>query len=213
MTENEEYLYNHFLIGIKSGFESLEDIINDALEAVEEEGWESEISEEWIRKTFSQEYAKHEEAAKTWSKPTDTDRLRQAFDNLCRDKIIALHNAGYETADAIYDAGSVWKDAEDMGITPLGYCYYHGQDLERAIEDNILMIGFYGATENNDKEAIIVGNKVAKALKEVGFDIEWNGSAQKRISIPDFQWQNVFVSHEDIDEKWGYDRVLKLMEG
>ena len=46
MTENEKYLYDHFLISIKSGFESLEDIITEAIEAVEDEGWESEISEE-----------------------------------------------------------------------------------------------------------------------------------------------------------------------
>ena len=43
MTENEKYIYDHFLISIKSGFESLEDIIDDALEAIEEEGWQREI--------------------------------------------------------------------------------------------------------------------------------------------------------------------------
>lgn len=43
MTENVKYIYDHFLISIKSGFESLEDIIDDALEAIEEEGWQREI--------------------------------------------------------------------------------------------------------------------------------------------------------------------------
>lgn len=212
MTENEKYLYDHFLISIKSGFEALEDIINDALEAVEDEGWESEISEEWIRKTFEREYKKNEDESKTWQHPTDTEKLRVVFDTLCKEKIVALHNAGYTQSDAIYDVQDVWKDLEDEGIKPIGYCYYHGQDLERVIETGTLCIGFYGEKEKNDKEAILVGNKVATALKEAGFTIDWNGSASKRIEIQDFKWQNIFTSDDDVDEKWGYDRVLQLME-
>ncbi|MFV0313126.1 MAG: DUF6891 domain-containing protein [Dysgonomonas sp.] len=212
MTENEKYLYDHFLISIKSGFEALEDIINDALEAIEDEGWESEISEEWVRETFEREYKKNKDESRTWQHPTDTEKLRVVFDTLCKEKIVALHNAGYTQSDAIYDVQDVWKDLEDEGIKPIGYCYYHGQDLERVIETGTLCIGFYGEKEKNDKEAIIIGNKVATALKDAGFTIDWNGSASKRIEIQDFKWQNVFTSDDDVEEKWGYGRVLQLME-
>lgn len=211
MTENEEFIFDRFLISIKSGFESLEDIIAETLETVEDEGWENEIGEEWIQENVIREYEKHSQTSKTWQQPTDPERLRQAFDSLCQQQIIALHNAGYETSDAVYEASDIWKDAEDEGLTPIGYCYYHGQDLERAIEDDLLMIGFYGATENNEKEAIIIGNKVVAALQAVGFEIDWNGSAKKRIAIRNFKWQNVFVSHDDVEERWGYDRILNLM--
>lgn len=211
MTENEEFIFDRFLISIKSGFESLEDIIAETLETVEDEGWENEIGEEWIQENVTREYEKHSQTSKTWQQPTDPERLRQAFDSLCQQQIIALHNAGYETSDAVYEASDIWKDAEDEGLTPIGYCYYHGQDLERAIEDDLLMIGFYGATENNEKEAIIIGNKVVAALQAVGFEIDWNGSAKKRIAIRNFKWQNVFVSHDDVEERWGYDRILNLM--
>lgn len=211
MTENEEYIFDHFLISIKSGLQSLEDIIADTLEAIEDEGWQNEISEEWVRENVQREYDKNIQASKSWQHPTDPDRLREAFDSLCREKVIALHNAGYETSDAIYDAGDVWKDAEDEGITPIGYCYYHGQDLERVIETDVLVIGFSGARENNDKEAIIIGNKVVAALKNVGFNVEWNGSAKKRIEIHEFKWDNVFTTDEDVEEKWGYDHILQLM--
>ena len=212
MTENEKYLYDHFLISIKSGFEALEDIINDALEAVEDEGWGSEISEEWLRETFERAYKRHEDESKTWQHPTDTEKLRLVFDKLCKEKIVALHNAGYTQSDAIYDVQDVWKDLEDEGAKPIGYCYYHGQDLERVIETGTLCIGFYGEKEKNDKEAILIGNKVAAALKDAGFAIDWNGSASKRIEVLDFKWQNIFTSDDDVEEKWGYDRVLQLME-
>lgn len=212
MTENEKYLFDHFLISIKSGFESLDDIITDALEAVEDEGWESEIHEKWIRETLGSEYTKNEAESKSWTYPTDTEKLHSVFDNLCKQKIVALHNAGYTQSDAIYDVQSVWQDLEDNGVKPVGYCYYHGQDLERVIETGTLCIGFYGEKEKNDKEAIIIGHKIVSLLKEQGFSVEWDGSASKRIEIHDFNWQNLFTSDEEIEEKWGYDRVLELME-
>lgn len=212
MTENEKYIFDHFRVSIKSGFESLEDIISNALETIEDEGWEREISEDWVRETLTREYAKNLEASKTWQHPTDTEKLHQAFDSLCRQGIIALHNAGYTTSDAVYDAQDMWTDAEDDGLTPIGYCYYHGQDLERVIQTGELMIGFSGAKANNDKEAIIIGHRIVKALQEAGFEVAWNNTASSRIKVPDFHWRNVFVSEEEVDENWGYDRVLKVMK-
>lgn len=211
MTENEKYLYDHFLTSIKSGFESIEDIIENALEEVEDEGWENEISEDWIRETITREYSKNEAESKKWSHPTDPERLHAVFDKLCKNRIVALHNAGYTQSDAIYDVQDVWKDLEDEGMKPIGYCYYHGQDMERVIETGTLCIGFYGEKENNDKDAIAIGNKVASALKEAGFTIEWNGTASRRIEIPDFKWQNVFTSDEEVEDTWGYERIFKLM--
>ncbi len=211
MTENEEYILDHFLIDIKSGFESLEDIIESTIEIVEEEGWESEISETWIRENVTRQYNKNLEKSKTWEHPTDTEKLHQAFDNLCRENIIALHNAGYTQSEAVYDVQEIWSDAEDNGMKPVGYCYYHGQDLERVIEDNELMIDFYGAKPNNDKEAILIGRKVVAALENAGLTVEWNNTASSRIRVLNFNWQNVFTSYEDVEENWGYDRVLKIM--
>ncbi len=211
MTENEKYLYDRFLISIKSGFESLEDIIDGEIEAVEDEGWENEISEEWLRKTITDEYQKHEVESKNWQRPTDTDKLHAVFDKLCREKIVALHNAGYTQSDAIYNVQDVWEDIEDSGVKPVGYCYYHGQDLERVIETGVLCIGFYGEKEKNEKEAILIGNKVVAALKDEGFTIEWNNTASRRIEVHNFKWQNAFTTDEDVDEKWGYDRVIELM--
>lgn len=212
MTENESYLYEHFLISIKSGFESLEDIIDGAMEAVEEEAWESEISEEWVREVLGREYARNEEESKNWQHPTDTEKLRAAFDNLCKDGIVALHNAGYTLSEAVYDCQEMWQHLEDADVKPIGYCYYHGQELERVIEEGTLLIGFDGEKPKNDKEAIIIGHKIVNQLKEQGFSVKWDGTASKRIEVQDFNWQNAFTSYEDIEEKWGYDRVFGLMQ-
>lgn len=211
MTENEKYIYDNFMNSIKSGFLSLDDVIDETLQAVEDEGWEREISEDWIREHVTREYEKLVAESKQWDRPTDVDKLLNVFDKLCREKIVALHNAGYTTSEAIEDVMDVWHNLEDEGVNPIGYCYYHGQDLERVIESGYLYIGFYGKKENNDKEAIIIGNKVTAALKEAGFTVEWNNMASSRIEVVNFSWQNLYTSDEDVDEKWGYDRVMKLM--
>lgn len=211
MTENEEYIFQHFLISIKSGFQSLEDIIDDTLEVVEDEALGSEISDDWVRENVRREYEKHLSESKSWQHPTDTERLHKVFDELSSQHIVALHNAGYTTSDAIYDVQEVCKDIEDAGTHPVGYCYYHGQDMERVIEDGNLLIGFYGVKANNDKEAIIIGRKIVNALEKEGFDVNWNGTASSRIEIPVFNWHNLFVSHDDVDENWGYDRTVRIM--
>lgn len=211
MTENEKSVYESFMNSIKSGFSSLEDIIDDTLEIVEDEGWETEITGEWINEHVTREYNKHAEESKTWQKPTDPDRLVAVFNKLRGQKILALHNAGYTQQDALYDVKEVWEDLEDVDVHPVGYCYYHGQDIERAIEDEILCLGFYGKKEKNDKEAIMIGNIVVNALKEAGFEVSWNNTAIKRIEIQNFKWHNAFTSYDEVEEKWGYDQVIGVM--
>lgn len=211
MTENEKSVYESFMNSIKSGFSSLEDIIDETLEIVEDEGWETEITGEWINEYVTREYNKHAEDSKIWQRPTDPDRLVAVFDKLRRHKIVALHNAGYTQQDALYDIKEVWEDLEDVDVHPIGYCYYHGQDIERAIEDEILCLGFYGKKEKNDKEAIMIGNIVVNALKEAGFEINWNNTATKRIEIQNFRWHNAFTSYDEVEEKWGYDQAIKIM--
>lgn len=211
MTENEKYIYDHFLISIKSGFESLEDIIAGAIEAVEDEGWQREISEDWIRETLTREYELNEAASKTWVKNTDPERLLKVFDTLCAQNILAVHNVGYTDSEAIYDIEDIWQDLEDEGAQPKGFCYYHGQDLERAIETGELMLGFGGKKEKNEKEAIAIGNIITSVFQDAGFDVEWNHTATERIKILDFNWQNAFTSYEEVEEKWGHDKVFTLM--
>lgn len=212
MTENEKYLYDHFLISIKSGFESLEDIIEGAIEIIEDEGWQREISEGWVREILTKEYQKHEKASQFWSIETDTKKLNDVFNALCEKGILALHNVGYTTSEALYDIEDVRNALEDDDVYLMGFCYYHGQDLERVIEEEELVIGFGSVKGKNEKEAISIGNIVAATLKDAGFKVRWNNTAGGRITIVDFKWYNHFTSYEEVEKKWGHDRVFDLMK-
>ena len=211
MTENEKYIFDYFMTGIKSGFQLLDDIIDETLEVVEDEGWEKEISEDWVEKNVECEYEKHKQESETWQHPTDTEKLILAFNTLRKEKIIALHNAGYTQSEAIEDVSDMWQRLEDKGVQPVGYCYYHEQDLKRAINGGGLMIGFYGKKEKNDKEAIIIGHKVVAALEAAGLEVIWNKTASKRIEIPNFEWRNICIFGEETDNKWRHKNVLEMM--
>lgn len=211
MTENEKYIFDHFIISIKAGFESLEDIIANAQDMVDDEGWGHEVTEVWIREVLTREYNKNQEASKSWSHPTDLDRLQVVFDTLSSLRIIALHNAGVDASDAMFDVQDIWIDAEDEGLSPVGYCFYSEEDLEQAINEDQLDLHFGGAKENDDKKSILIGNIIREELTKAGFEVSWNNTASQPISIVNFNWQNAFVSDEDADEKWTYDRTLVNM--
>jgi hypothetical protein len=68
------------------------------------------------------------------------------------------------------------------------YCFYHGQDVARAIDCHGLMIAF-GALDDDPAGGIEVGRRIAQALSGAGFDVAWNGSFNERIGLPKFVWQ------------------------
>lgn len=210
MSENQQKIYSWILAKIKMGFEPMEDIIAIAIESVEDEGWSGEISEEWIQLTVETEYQMHLKASQIWKHPTDTERIAVVFDNLRREKIVALHNAGYTNSDALYDVREVFGELEEMGLQPIGYCYYHEQDLERVVgpEGGNLLIGFYGVEDNADN-ALLVAHKIVEQLTLNEFTVKWDQTAATRIEVEKVGWAKVYK--EEDEEKWSHDRVYELM--
>lgn len=94
-----------------------------------------------------------------------------------------------------------------MGVKPTGFCYYHTQDLERAVDKNIknLYLGFDSVSQN-DNEALQVANRIVTKLKETGFELDWNGSVDQRIEIKNINWQKI-----PDDENWGAERVISIL--
>ena len=144
MTENEAFIYESIENQVRMGFLSLEEIKDNILEEIEDNEFENEISEDWAINQIETEWQSRFDESKTWEHPTDTDRLITAFDDLCDNNIIALHNAGYTTSDGEYEVVEVERELRKHNIVSDGYCFYHEQDLSRAIakEDPSLYIAF-----------------------------------------------------------------------
>jgi len=211
MTENEEFIYESIFNQIRMGFHSIEDIKESVIEEIEDNRFEEEISNEWAFETIEKEHNKLVAESKKWEQPTDTDRLFEAFDELCKNNIIALHNAGFTTSDGEYEVVEVERSLRENNIISDGYCFYHEQDLAGAIctKNPSLTIAFQKVDNSNDEVTLEVGKKVVNVLKEKGFEIEWDENPKVKIVILNFKWQ--WLYNENNRNLLDYDHVIKLM--
>lgn len=189
---------------IKFGFESEQELYDSIRDMFYNE---EDFDEEWLRKTISTKYYQHQQDSSKWKKPTDFDRLAKAFDKLILGHIVCLHNAGHTKQDGESDCMETIEQLSELGIKTIGFCYYHSQDLARAVNSDIrsLYIGFGSATQN-EGDTLQVGNKIVSILKEYNFDVVWTGSVDQRIEIKNINWQKV-----PDDENWRSGRVISLM--
>ena len=211
MTENQEFIYESIVSQVRMGFLPIDEIKDNIIEEIEDNGFEDEISEEWANEQIDNEWENLISESKNWKSPNDTERLTEAFDELCDQNIIALHNAGFETSDGEYEVVEVERALRENGKMSEGYCFYHEQDLARAIsKDNpSLYIAFQKINNEDDKISIEVGKKVVEVLKHHGFAVDWNESANTKILIPNFKWQRIYdEKNRDLQD---YNDVIERM--
>jgi hypothetical protein len=211
MSENQEFIYESIVSQVRMGFLPVEEIKEIVIEQVEDNEFEDEISEEWVNSLVDVEFEKLKAESKSWTRPTDTDKLIKAFDELCNLKIIALHNAGYTTSEGEEEVVAVEEALIESGVKSKGYCFYHEQDLERVIdpEQNNLLIAFQKVDNSDDKITLEVGKLVTETLKKNGFEVNWNEDVNKKIEISNFTWRKIF--NEKDEDLLDYNRVLDIM--
>lgn len=182
MNEVNQYILDAIKVHVWGGFDTpdeVQEMISDILE--------DDADEDMLRKSVDIEFGKKSEAEKTWPKITDFDRLDRAFKALKDKGVLCLHNAGYTMSDG-HDNSN-----EALGNFPkgqfFGYCFYHGQDTERAVFGDGLMLA-YDHVEGDVPDKIKVAEALKKELVNAGFTIEWDGTTDQRINIPNFDWKH-----------------------
>ncbi len=211
MTENEEFIFESLYNQIRMGFLSIEEIKENIIEEIEDNEFENEISVEWAFKIIEEEYKILIEESKQWKRPTDTEKLIDAFNELCEINIIALHNAGYTTSDGEYEVVEVERELRNNNKISDGYCFYHEQDLARAIfpENPSLMLTFQKVDNSDDKTTIEIGRKIVEVLKRNDFKINWNETATSKIEIVDFAWKKLY--NESMEDLLDYGKVIEKL--
>ena len=211
MTENEEFICESIFNQIRMGFLSISEIKENIIEEIKDNGFDKEMSEKWALEIIDKEYQKVISESENWESPTDTEKLIEAFDELCRNNIIALHNAGYTTSDGEYEVVEVERNLRENQITSDGYCFYHEQDLSRAVslENPSLYIAFQKVDNSDNEVTLGVGRKVVKVLTKKGFEIEWNEDVNSKILIPNFKWQ--YIYDENKRDLLNYEQTIELM--
>ena len=181
MNETDEYILNSIKTWVWSGFYD-----PDEVDAMIDDILEDDADEAMLRAAVAPEFDKKIAEEESWPDTTDCDRLDQAFAKLNSRGIIALHNAGYTISDGISDVTEVLHERGRTGTK--GYCFYHGQDLERAVAGVGLMIAF-GDLDDDKLKKTEVGHLVKDVLQESGFTVEWNGDPETRLNLPKLDWK------------------------
>jgi len=197
--ETLEQIQKEVLFGFDDEY-TISEIINDLFYDVDD------FDVDWLHTEISKQFAAHKKESLQWKKPTDFDRLVAVFDQLNKEKIVSLHKAGFTRQDAEGDCREIIDELSTLGITAKGYCYYHIQDLKRAIHEKVLFIGF-DSVDYNDEIALKIANRIIELLHENNFQTSWNNSVETRIKITDINWQKAY---DGID--YNYDRVFSIFQ-
>jgi hypothetical protein len=181
MNQSDHYILDSIKAWVWSGFYSpseVDEMIGEILEP--------DANEAMLREAAVQEFDKKAAAESSWPATTDCDRLDQAFAEVNSRGIIALQNAGYTMSDGTSDVSEVLHARGGKGVQ--GYCFYHGQDVERAVVGGGTMIAF-GALDNETTQKTEVGRFVKDVLQQFGFAVEWNGDPESRLNLPGIDWK------------------------
>jgi hypothetical protein len=171
---------------VRRGFETREQIVEIFCEEIYEPG---ELDEAEVAVAVDAAFVVLEEEKASWPEVTDCDRLDRTFAALEGRGVIALQNSGLTQSDGY---GDVWEiyDSHPERAKIIGYCFYHGQDLERAVNGEGLYLAFGPMDPKQEQvEGPRVGAVIVEELARTGFSPEWNGTFATRIHIPKIDWK------------------------
>ena len=169
---------------IKIGFYSDDEI----LEIIDDEFMEEDISKDLISNLLLENNENLEELKED---SDDFIKLSKAFDDLTKEKIISIHNAGYDIEEGIQDSFELFTHLKNNKYEPIGFCFYTFEDIENAIEENALNIAF-GDFEYDEEKGLKIAKKIVKVLKDYGFEINWGESVDEIIEIENFNWKKKY---------------------
>lgn len=171
---------------VQSGFYNKDRIMVIFLEEMYAPG---ELDEAQVASAIDDAMEKWNHEKQQWPAVTDCDRLDKAFEAINRRGIIGLQNAGHTQSDG-YDDFRMTLDKHPKKAEVIGYCFYHGQDLSRAVDGGGLYLAF-GPTDPaaEEKQGPMVGNIVREELERTGLKVNWDGTFANRMLIPGIVWQ------------------------
>ena len=176
----------------KSGFFSKSEII----EIMEDQFIEEEID-------FSDF-----DVSKNTSSNENFSRLEDVFASLKNEKIVAIHNCGFDIEEGVADAFELFVHLHNNKFTADGFCFYTFDDVEEAIWEEKLKITF-GDFENDEAKALEIGKTVSKYLKEADFSINWDETINNQIEINPFRWDKSYDDEKEYEIEGAYEVYIK----
>lgn len=176
---------------VEAGFDSEEDIVEESIEYFAdneaENGPGAENLSSLVRRLTTELINEQLEAEKSWQHETDCDRLDRAFEKMEASGVLARQNF---TCCQTCGHAEIWEEIEQLKQEQevSGYVFYHQQDTERVVSEGTLYLA-YGAVDGSDESSLKTAEDACKHLRDSGFDVDWNGTVEKRICIQGIRWQ------------------------
>lgn len=180
---------------VKSGFFNQEEI----LEILEEQFIEEniDVNEMDINITNSSDDS------------TNFNSLEEAFLNLTKKDIVAIHNCGYDIKEGVNDAFELFIHLRNNKLNPKGFCFYTFEDIEEAIVEGKLKITF-GDFEEDENKCLEIGNIVFDELSSFdNFDVSWDGTVNNQIEIKDFNWDKKYDSQKEYEMEGSFEEFFR----
>jgi len=141
----------------------------------------------FIETTLTEVINEHRHEQATWPTTTDCDRLDAAFAELDSLGILARQN--YEdtlTSGCAAIRSEIEKEQSNRKIK--GYVFFHEQDTEAAVKYDGPVLA-WGAVEESEDAWREIANEIIAVLRRHGFECDWPGQTNCRISINKMRWQ------------------------
>lgn len=144
-----------------------------------------------------------------------TMKLCDIIELLENKKILFVEHCGINNSTGAEDAFDAAKPHH------IGVCFYHSQDTDSAKETGEVYLHFYSTNydEVGDEGTAMVGDIIFGTIRDAGFNVSWNGNADKRILVKnlDKEYFNQFStgSDSDYESDWGIgrNRIVSSRDG
>ena len=173
-------------LDVRGGYESREQIINNALDLLMGE-YDPQWLEEQATSLTDDALKKHDDEQRLWKHVTDCDKLDEAFSELDRHGIVARQHFTCCQTCGHSEISFAIKDTQKHRPVH-GYVFFHWQDTESAVRNEYLYLA-YGSISGKESESEVIASQIVAALNRAGLDAEWNGSIRSRICIREINWQ------------------------
>lgn len=186
MAQLNEVVLDEIDVFVRSAFWDADVILEIMCEELYAPG---DLDENAVRIAIAESIEQWHASQAVWPEVTDCDRLDQAFSKLNEMGIVALQNAGNTQSDGYEDFREIYNNHPNQRKL-VGYCFYHGQDLERVVRGGPLVIAFGPCDPKlEESEGPRIGLMITQELKQVGLEVAWDGTFNRRIEVPTLKWQ------------------------
>ena len=135
------------------------------------------------------------------------NRLEEAFKKLAEKSIVTVHNCGYDFEEGVDDIFELYVHLINNKYQTQGFCFYTFEDVEEAINDEILKITF-GDFQRSEEKSLEIGKTVYTQLVDSGFDVNWDESVNSQIEIRNFKWDKRFDEDNEYELEGAYELFI-----